>query len=200
MSNEKKRLYHHQNLREKLLGTATEMIAERDAGSVTMRALARRIGVSRSAPYRHFPDKAALLAAVAEEGFNHLGQCLREASQDEQQDPLVRLQNMVHAYIQFAIDHPTRYRLMFGKETSNREAYPSLKAAEDKSCEDLQILIELCQREKKMIPGDPYLQSNAIWAIWHGVASLIIDRQLDDAEIPSLITMTLQIMMEGLKI
>lgn len=51
-----------------------------------------------------------------------------------------------------------------------------------------------------MTPGDPYLLSNAVWAIWHGVASLIIDRQLDDTEIPSLITMTLQIMMEGLRI
>jgi hypothetical protein len=75
-----------------------------------------------------------------------------------------------------------------------------LKAAEDKSCEGLQMIIEVCQREKKMVPGDPYLLSNAIWAIWHGVASLIIDRQLDDTEIPSLITMTLQIMMEGLRI
>jgi AcrR family transcriptional regulator len=200
MSHEKKRVYHHHNLREKLLETAAEMVAEGGVRSVTMRALAQRIGVSRSAPYRHFSDKAALLAAVAEEGYKNLRQFIRKTSQNEQQAPLMRLQNMGQAYVQFAIEHPTHYRLMFGEEAPNLEEYPTLCVVSDKTWEDLKMLVELCQQENTITPGDSYLLSYAIWAIWHGVASLIIDRQIyDNTEISQLIAMTFQVMLEGIK-
>ena len=75
--------YHHGDLRATLLGVAAHMIAERGVEGVTMRGLAEQIGVSRSAPYRHFADKAALLAAVAEDGFKRLAAGLRAAGAEQ---------------------------------------------------------------------------------------------------------------------
>lgn len=170
--------YHHENLRETLMAETAVMIAEGGVENVTMRKLAQRVGVSRGAPYRHFADKSSLLTAVAEDGFQRLKQQMANAVNSES-----HLQNFYHiglAYIHFALENPTHYRLMFGPEGTQLEDDSTLTAVADEAFLILQNSIELCQQEGTVKPGDPCHIGYATWAMVHGTASLLIDRQTHD--------------------
>ncbi|NJN54346.1 MAG: TetR/AcrR family transcriptional regulator, partial [Anaerolineae bacterium] len=125
-------------MREVLLAETAVMIAEGGADSVTMRGLAQRVGVSRSAPYRHFPDKMSLLTAVAEDGFVRLQQQMSAAVQGEHL--LQDFYQMGAAYIHFALQNPTQYRLMFGAEGIQRTDNAALTAVADESFAVLQTI------------------------------------------------------------
>ncbi len=100
---------HHGDLRRALLDAALALVAEAEPSAVTLRAVARRAGVSPGAPYHHFSDKAALLAAVAEEGFRALAQ----AQESIVGEGAGRLSGLCAAYVRFAMEHPTHYAVMF---------------------------------------------------------------------------------------
>lgn len=103
------RPYHHGDLRRALLGAARKIMEQEGALALSLRAVAREAGVSPAAPYHHFRDKAELLAAVAEEGFDGLGQAMRDARDTEPNDALTA---MGVAYVMFARENPTLYRVM----------------------------------------------------------------------------------------
>src|SRR4029077_9790858 len=102
-----KRSYHHGDLPATLLQAAGKMLEKEGVEALTVRALTRRAGVSHAAPYRHFPDRESLLAALAAEGFAMLGKAQRDAA------AAGGLRGMGEAYVRFALDHPQRFRLMF---------------------------------------------------------------------------------------
>lgn len=104
--------YHHGDLRPALLRAAAKILEKEGSDAVSLRDLARRAGVSHTAPYRHFPDRRALLAALAEEGFAQLAAELEGRPWREQ----------AVAYVRFAIANPERFRLMF-----TRPAPPALR-------------------------------------------------------------------------
>lgn len=103
---------HHGDLRRALIGAALELVAESDTAGVTLRAVARRAGVSAAAPYHHFADKDALLAAVARDGFDALSDVQR-AVLGGPGSAKERLEELVKQYVLFALSHQTHYRLMF---------------------------------------------------------------------------------------
>ena len=102
---------HHGDLRSALLTAAMELVAESDAEGVTLRAVARRAGVSAAAPYHHFPDKDALLAAIARDGFDALGTAQRAVLGGAGSAP-DRLERLVTEYVVFALRHRTHYGVM----------------------------------------------------------------------------------------
>src|SRR5262245_23788463 len=104
--------YHHGDLRRALLDAALEILAEGGAAGLTLREVARRAGVTHAAPYRHFEDKAALLAAVAEEGFRAVYAEMLARS-ERVKDPVERLYQIGAAYVLFAVTHPAHFRVMF---------------------------------------------------------------------------------------
>lgn len=101
---------HHGDLRRTLLDAALGLVEERDIESITLREVARRAGVSPSACYHHFPDKNALLAEVAREGFEALAEV---QAQQRSRSPEARLRKLGAAYVRFALAHRTHYRVMF---------------------------------------------------------------------------------------
>ena len=103
---------HHGDLRHALIAAALEVVTESDAHGVTLRAVARRAGVSAAAPYHHFPDKDALLAAVARDGFDTLAQAQLEVLDGPGSAP-DRLERLVTEYVRFALRHRTHYGVMF---------------------------------------------------------------------------------------
>lgn len=112
-----KKAYHHGNLREALLEEAIRIIDEEGTGALTIRRLADRVGVSHAAPAYHFKDKNALLVAVATEGFRRLGEYFqRSIAHAATADPAERVRQLGHAYIDFALAHPSHYRVMFGPD------------------------------------------------------------------------------------
>lgn len=192
--------YHHGDLRAALLTEAAAMIAEGGVASVTMRAIGERLGVSRAAPYRHFPDKDALLVAVAAVGFEQLRAHLQTVRGETPGSGLERLRRMGEAYVRFALENRAYYRLMYGKEALTREDYPELLEAGVALFEELVSAIRAQQRRGTIKRQDPRVQAYVAWSAVHGLASLVIEGHIlayDD--IDKLIRQTTRTLLDGLK-
>jgi len=151
--------YHHGDLRSTLVQAAGNLLEEQGLAALSLREAARRAGVSHNAPYRHFPDRDALLAALAGEGFRRLGEELKGRAGRE----------MGEAYVRFALAHPNRFRLMFGGQL-DLEAHPELRAAAAATYEGLIASFR--------VRGDvtsPELAAAAAWSLTHGLAHLLLD-------------------------
>lgn len=168
--------YHHGDLRATLLREAAVMLAEGGSEAVTMRALASRAGVSRTAAYRHFDSKADLLAAVAEEGFSRLAAILERARTAATVGDLV---DQGVAYVHFAIRQPARYRLMYGSEALSRTEHAGLQAAAESAYTTLVDSLDQARRHGMLRVEDPQRTAYVVWALLHGLAALLIDRQID---------------------
>jgi len=165
------RSYHHGDLRAALLAAAIESL---EAGeSFSLRAVARRAGVSPTAPYRHFADREALDSAVAIEGFKDLLADLEAALAESVQPaaPEDVIAALGVAYVGFALRRPAVFRLMFGNEC-DEENSERVRASE-------QLHEMLNQSIERLFPGAN--QSNlsiALWSMAHGLAFLHLDGKL----------------------
>ena len=169
--------YHHGDLREALLQEALRTIHAQGVEGLTLRAVAKTLGVSRTALYRHFADKTALLAAVAREGFRTLRLELI-AAWEAGGHPRKGFEAMGETYVRFALAHPSHYRVMFGGFLSTGDPDPDL-AAEASGA--FQVLVDslVAQQKAGLIRrDDPQQLAQFIWAIVHGIARLAIDGQL----------------------
>jgi len=178
MATRRKRGYHHGDLRASLLEAANGLLERGGAEAVTMRALSDRVGVSRSAPYRHFAGKGALLAAIAEDGFRRLRDILRAATGRNPAACLAALERMALAYVDFAVANPARFRLMFGGQGLPTPAPTSLRREARAAMGEVIAVIEICQRQGLLQAGSSLDLANACWATVHGLATLLIDEQL----------------------
>jgi AcrR family transcriptional regulator len=168
--------YHHGDLPTALLRVALDILAEHGVPGLTLRQVARRAGVSPMAPYRHFPSKEALLAAVAEQGFRKLEQRLTETPRA---DPRTDLIAQGVAYVRFACEEPALYRLMFGPFLRRFDDYPGLKDAA------MSAKAALTRAVAAATPNadEPARQDAALacWSLSHGLASLLVDGRLSGA-------------------
>jgi AcrR family transcriptional regulator len=144
--------------------------------ALTLRAVAHLAGVSAAAPYRHFADKRALLAAVAEEGFRLLGAALREAGGTV--EPRERFRARGRAYVGFATRHPSHFRVMFGRELADRTGYPGLRDAAAAAFEALVEGMSEAQRAGVVREGDPRELALTAWSTMHGLSSLLLNGRL----------------------
>lgn len=175
--------YHHGNLRLALLDAAIEHIKEFGVEKLSMRGIARTVGVSQTAPYRHFEDKNHLLVEVATQAFVELYEISMTAV-DPSKTPLQNIHSTGLVYIQYAIDNPEKYRVLFGSRIQNRRSYSKMVEAGEKS---FQILIDQVERgieQGDFIPGCSLLLANTLWTQVHGAASLILDGFYDNRELP----------------
>jgi AcrR family transcriptional regulator len=170
MSTLENKPYHHGDLRSVLLDVADRLIDEDQAGSLSLREVARRAGVSAPATYRHFRDKEALLVALAKKGFDDFAVALKAALADAG-DPLAA---MGQTYVRFAVERPARFRLMYGRAIPDRSKYPELEAARMVSVEAIGVAIAA---RASSVP-DPGVASLKLWCMVHGLAQLIIDGML----------------------
>jgi AcrR family transcriptional regulator len=169
--------YHHGDLRRALVDEAARTIRTAGAGALTLRGAGAALGVSRTALYRHFADKDALLAAVAREGFVGLKAALdgaraRVAGLPEQ------LTEMGFAYVRFAAQNPAHYRVMFGGFMDRCARDPELMADAGAAFQALVDAITDLQRERLVRQDEPRQLARFVWATVHGIAMLAIDGQL----------------------
>ncbi len=169
--------YHHGDLRRALLAETARTIRKEGVDGVTLRAVGKRLGVSRTALYRHFADKPALLAAVAREGFQAFSRDLSQAwtAAGGGRDGF---RAMGAAYVNFAIVNPSHYRVMFGafKDLCERDA--ELAADAQASFQVLLDAVVMLQQDGLIRADPPQTLAQYIWATVHGVAMLAIDGQL----------------------
>ncbi|MEO0854157.1 MAG: WHG domain-containing protein [Cyanobacteria bacterium J06648_11] len=195
--------YHHGNLRRALLDAALLVLETGDAKSLSLREVARRARVSHTAPYRHFAHKQALLAAVAEEGFIAFGDYLKAVRSPECDSPLQALEQTGVAYVRYALEHPTHFRLMFGRELGNCDDYPALVAAATATFEILVSVIQAGQVKGVVKSGDTRQLALGAWAQVHGLAMLMLDGQCPARSLAENEALTAQIVrssIEGLAI
>jgi AcrR family transcriptional regulator len=172
-----RRRYHHGDLRRALLQEAVRTIREEGVQALTLRAAGKRLGVSRTALYRHFTDKSALLAGVAREGFQRFRQDLLAEWRDAG-GGLDGLARMGVAYVHFAVSNPSHYRVMFGGFSDLAAKDPELEADADAAFAVLVDALESLQASRDIIQHDREQLAQYIWATVHGIAMLAIDGQL----------------------
>lgn len=178
----KRDTYHHGDLRQALIDAAVALIGESDVSSLSLRQVARRVGVSHAAPYRHFKDKEALLAVVAEEGFRNFTGYLKRAVASAPNNPITQFIASGQAYLNFALEHPTHYRVMFGEFSTSKLTHEPLIQA---SNESFQVLVEIIthgQRQGLFREGDTRLMALAAWTQVHGLAMLVFSGRLSTGD------------------
>ena len=170
--------YHHGNLRRALLDAALGLLEKEGATGVSLRAVARKAGVSPAAPYRHFSGKEGLLAAVAEEGFRAMTDSMMKARAHHCDMPLAGFRALGLAYVRFAASHPSHFRVMFGPDVSDKSAHQNLREASERAFGVLAKAISDCQRPGLVDGVEPRELAVAAWATFHGLATLLVDGQL----------------------
>lgn len=177
MGAEKSR-YHHGDLRAALIEEGLKLIGSGPAEALSLREIARKAGVSATAVYRHFPDKAALLGALCAEGHSMMAAAFREAMAGKQ-DVLSAFVAMGRAYVQFALNHPALFRLMMAQPGAGPGRL--LRPCEEGRVEDgmamlVQALDDLYGRD--MPAGLRETRRLKSWALVHGLAMLMLDGQV----------------------
>ncbi len=160
--------YHHGDLRTALVSAAAEMLETGEPYS--LRAVARRAGVSPAAPYRHFADRSALDAAVAVEGFTDLSVCLTDALRavPDSAGPVDVVSGLGVAYVSFALRRPALFRLMFGENCGDPDGGRAQASRELES-----VLAEVLSRSFPEQSSSSL--TTALWGLAHGLAFLHLD-------------------------
>jgi AcrR family transcriptional regulator len=165
-------------LRAEILDAASELLNETgDEQAVTLRALARRIGIAAPSIYAHFPDRQAILLAVVRSAFAELRDALSQADAAAGEDPVDRLRAVSMAYLDFAEARPHRYRVMFGGLWNSAEALQAAaitdaEAAElgQDAMEVLVVTLAACATAGRSTSTDPAQDAVALWVALHGLA------------------------------
>jgi AcrR family transcriptional regulator len=176
------RPYHHGNLRTALLVQAESTVREQGVDQLSLRELARQVGVSHGAPRRHFPDRQALLDALAEAGFGRLGAELQSAVARAGDDFEARLRATAAAYVRFATRDAALLELMFAGK--HREQAGALQDAAERAFSIMLELIEQGQADGILEPGDPERVGLVLFATIQGIATLVTGGivQADEAD------------------
>jgi AcrR family transcriptional regulator len=153
--------------RDRLCDVAERLFAEHGAEAVTIRQLAAELGVSAMTPYRYFKDKDAILAAVRARAFDRHADALEAARARGGADPAARANAIGAAYVQFALDHPAAYKLMFDVNQPTAETYPDFVRAGSRSKATMTAhLVDL--KAAGLFDGDPDYVGHLYWAALHG--------------------------------
>ncbi|WP_404405129.1 TetR/AcrR family transcriptional regulator [Pelagibacterium halotolerans] len=168
---EKKSGYHHKDLRQALLMAALALTVERKSPSFSLRELAAKLGVSHSAAYRHFPDKASLLDALATEGFRKLTDYQLTAMSKAGDDPLAQLYALGTAYVRFAQENEGFFVLMFSPDLPPAGTGSDRVVEDDKAFGNLTAAIVRCQEAGIVMKADPEKLASYLVLSAHGLAS-----------------------------
>jgi|CZKG01.1.fsa_nt_gi AcrR family transcriptional regulator len=179
------RPYHHGNLRTALLAEAERTVRERGVQELSLRELARQVGVSHGAPRRHFPDRQALLDALAEAGFARLGAELRSAIDGAGEEFEARLHATAAAYVRFATRDAALLELMFASKHGKQSG--ALHEAADRAFSVMLELIEQGQAEGILDHGEPERVGLVLFATIQGIAALVSSGMVDAEQLDELV-------------
>jgi AcrR family transcriptional regulator len=170
--------YHHGDLRNALLDAALQHIQQQHEVSFTLRELAKTLGVSAAAPFRHFASKRALLAALACAGYERLSQRFGELEQQYSDQPVLCLQQQGVAYVEFAVEHQAYFLAMNHAELTDKSDLPDLEQACTAAFVCMQRSVAACAEQGLLAPCGPEAATLAAWSAVHGLALLLIGGQL----------------------
>jgi AcrR family transcriptional regulator len=177
--NEKK--YHHGDLKNALIEAGVDILTTEGVHELSLRKVAARAGVSHAAPYAHFADKQALIAAISTEGFRRLYERVRAAAELSNHDPRQQFIETAWAYVQFALDDPAHFKVMFSGALKQEKDYPEFVELSQKNFRSVVTLVERCQAAGLLQPGPADELAISVWSLVHGFIALILDDQVSHA-------------------
>ncbi|HEY5821676.1 MAG TPA: TetR/AcrR family transcriptional regulator [Propionibacteriaceae bacterium] len=191
------RPYHHGGLRAALLTRAEDTLRRSGVDGLSLRELARAEGVSHGAPQRHFRDKAALLDALAVEGFQRLGSAITEATRPDGGDFSSRLTSAAVAYVRFATDNAALADLMFTSK-HGADASEELRHAADESFTQMAALVQVGQATGELVEGDQERIGMVFFATVQGITSLANTQMVERADLTDLTSYAVASILHGL--
>ncbi len=186
--------YHHGDLHDALVRAGRTILEKDGLPALSLRRVARAAGVSPAAPYHHFPDKQALLDAVATQGFDALTSAM-ETHMAKETDPHARLDASGVGYVVFAVENPALFRLMFGAREPELSKDASLIKAGERAYDVLQTAVAEISPDGTASP----LVCLRLWALVHGIAKLILEGGVKPADfgLTSAEALTLRLLRSG---
>jgi AcrR family transcriptional regulator len=170
--------YHHGDLKNALINAGVKILARDGVGGLSLRKVAKQAGVSHAAPYAHFDDKQALIAAISTEGFKQLYSQIGAVKQAYQTNPETLLIEVAWAYLQFALNEPDRFKLMFSSVLEKEKEYPDFVEISQKNFRQLVEIVEICQQAGVIKKGASDLLALSLWGTVHGFVSLLLEGQI----------------------
>lgn len=176
VARKKRDSYQHGDLREALVQAGLKLLSEGGVGALSLRAAAQLAGVSHAAPYRHFRDKEALVAAIAERGFRLLTASMREElARVRAADPRTRLIALGVGYLRFALESPAYLQVIFGGVMRGDHVPPELGVAGAEAYQTLrdEVAAGIASGQLRRKGADQV--SLACWSMVHGLSTLLIN-------------------------
>ncbi len=169
--------YHHGDLKNALIQAGIAILSEEGLNALSLRKVAQRAGVSHAAPYAHFADKQALVAAISTEGYRCLYDQMYAVVQLYRDDPQRQLFEGAWAYVQFALDDPAHFKITLSGAVEMEKEYPAFVELSHKSFELVLEIVQRCQSVGTLKPGSPVLMAMSVWSLVHGFVSLYLEGQ-----------------------
>ncbi|EKO14114.1 TetR/AcrR family transcriptional regulator [Leptospira kirschneri] len=173
-----KNSYHHGDLKKALLEASLRILKDEGYKSLSLRKAATYAGVSQSAPYRHYEDLESLYADIAEEGFKMLAERQKKLQVKYRTKPLLLFRESGVCYVEFALEFPDLFRIMYGNQIESHSKYKSLVKTEDESFRIIVEIIRDCQRAGVIRTDDVVSSATSAWTMVHGIAVLLAGKQV----------------------
>ncbi|MBI2759189.1 MAG: TetR/AcrR family transcriptional regulator [Chloroflexi bacterium] len=167
--------YHHGDLKNALIEAGIKILSKEGVGGLSLRKVAKRAGVSHSAPYAHFTDKQSLIAAISTEGFKQLYAELDAAVSPYASDPKQQLLEGAWVYVQFALNNTDTFHIMFSGILEKEKDYPAFVEISRKNFERVVDIVRACQDAGVLRPAPPEIMALTVWGQLHGIISLILE-------------------------
>jgi AcrR family transcriptional regulator len=168
-----KKKYHHGDLKNSLIQAGKQILAREGVSGLSLRKVARQAGVSHAAPYAHFTDKQALIAAISTDGFQQLYDKLAATIERHRDDPQRQLIESAWMYIQFAVHEPDTFKIMFSGVLEREKDYPAFVDISQRTFKLVEQIVAICQQMGVLRPGAADVMAVVVWGLVHGIISLV---------------------------
>ena len=173
--------YHHGNLKNALIQAGVEILAKEGLGSLSLRKVAKQVGVSHAAPYAHFKDKQALIAAISTEGHLQIHKKISAIIEEFSDDPLQQLIETAYAYLDFGLNEEDLFRITFSGVVEQERDYPALVEIAHKNFDMMRQIVISCQEVGVFDAAPDELLAQSLWAAVHGLISLLQQGQVSSS-------------------
>lgn len=170
--------YHHGDLKNALIQASIAILAREGIAGLSLRKAAQEVGVSHAAPYAHFTDKQALIAAIAADGHRKMNARFTEIRDSYPDDPLRQLVETAWAYAEFGLEETDHFRVTYSSAVAKERDYPALVDMIERNLAILRSLVARCQEAGILAAGDTDLVALGLWGSVHGFTSLILEGQV----------------------
>jgi AcrR family transcriptional regulator len=176
-----KKTYHHGDLKNALIQSGVKILAKEGVAGLSLRKVAKKAGVSHAAPYAHFHDKQALIAAISADGLRRLYEQMSLVVDAYPNKPAKQLTEGAKAYLHFAQEHPDQFRIMFSGVIESEKDHPDYVEMSIKSYQRVIRIVEACQAQGVLRSESAEALGVALWSVVHGLTMLLIEGQLSQS-------------------